>query len=150
MKITQEEAEKLIAMIKKYLGNKDFVFPNTKGKISFEVKGERRTDDFVVNIDRKGPDANNCTYQGRIKSNNVILMRIDITRTGIHTNPSTKEKIYGSHIHLYSEEYDIKEAIPIDWDNKDLYEACFDFFERFHIIENPKIERDPNQELGLI
>jgi hypothetical protein len=149
MRITKEEAEKLIAMIKKYLGNKEFVFPNSKGKICFEVKGERRTDDFVVNIERKGIDASKMTYQGRVKSNNTILMRIDINPTSIHTNPSG-ETIYGSHIHIYSKDFDIKEAIPINWNDKDPFEACFDFFEKFNIIEYPKIKPDPNQELGLI
>ena len=127
-KLTQEEANMLIEMLKKTVEeHSSQEFPKSSGKLSFDVIGERRTDEFVINIDRKGINAKGCTYQGRIKSNNTILMRLDVNPTSIHENPSTREKIKGSHLHIYSEKYDMQEAIPFDMENKDLYDLCYSF-----------------------
>ena len=70
IKLTQTEADMLIDMMKKFVEKRVLEFPSTKGKLSFDVIGEHRTDEFVVSIDRKGLNALGCTYQGRIKSNN--------------------------------------------------------------------------------
>jgi hypothetical protein len=139
IKLTQTEATMLIDTLKKFVKNHSLEFPAAKGKLSFDVVGERRTDEFVVNIDRKGINAEGCTYQGRIKANNIILIRLDINPTGVHPNPSNGEKIYGSHLHIYTEEYEMAEAIPFDTEGKDLYDLCYAFFEKFNIIEPPEI-----------
>jgi len=77
IKLTKTEADSLIAMLKRTVEQqKNLSFPSRKGKLCFDVLGERRTDEFVVNIDRKGINAQGCTYQGRIKSNNIILLRV--------------------------------------------------------------------------
>jgi hypothetical protein len=34
---------------------------------------------------------------------------------------------------------ELKEAIPFDVNNKDLYQLCFSFFERFNIVDPPTI-----------
>lgn len=124
-------------MLKNYVQTHSFEFPKASGKLEFEVLGERRTDEFVVNIDRKGINARGCTYQGRIKSNNIILIRLDVNPTSKHVNPSTGEKISGTHLHIYTEEYETREAIPFDVEDKDLYNTCYTFFEKFNIIETP-------------
>ena len=66
LKLTQVEADMLIDMLKKTIKSHAIEFPSAKGKLTFDVVGERRTDEFVVNIDRKGINAQGCTYQGRI------------------------------------------------------------------------------------
>ena len=139
MRLTQAEADMLIDMLKRTVEKHSMEFPSIKGKLSFDVIGERRTDLFVVNIDRKGINAQGCTYQGRIKSNNTILLRLDVNPTAIHPNPSSGEKIYGSHLHIYTEEYEMREAIPFDTENKDLYDLCYSFFKKFNIIEPPEL-----------
>jgi len=139
IRLTQAEADMLIDMLKKFVEKRVLEFPSTKGKLSFDVIGERRTDEFVVSIDRKGLNALGCTYQGRLKSNNLILLRLDINPTAIHKNPSSGEKIHGSHLHIYTEEHDIREAIPFDTEEKNMYELCFVFFERFHVVEPPTL-----------
>lgn len=143
LKLTTAEAKALIEMVKRTIENENLNFPEGQGKLEFEVKGERRTDEFIVNIDRKGPDAQKCTYQGRIKSSNVILMRLDMNPTAVHTNPSG-EKINGTHLHIYTEEYEMRNAVPFDVKDKDLFATCFTFFEQFNIIEQPKIIYQPN------
>ena len=139
IKLTQAEADMLIDMLKKVVKKHTLKFPSAKGKLSFDVIGERRTDKFVVNIDRKGLNAQGCTYQGRIKSNNFILLRLDINPTAVHPNPSSGEKIHGSHLHIYTEDHEMREAIPFDTEGKDLYELCFTFFKRFNIVEPPSL-----------
>ena len=67
-------------------------------------------------------------------------MRLDIDPNGRHTNPPPNhEVIHGNHLHIYSEEYGMTYAIPFDIENKDLYTLCYTFFEKFHIIEPPKV-----------
>jgi len=102
--------------------------------------GDRRDDVFVVNIERKGINAGGASYQGRTRHSGIILMRLDINPTGVHYNPDG-EKILGTHIHIYTEEHEMAMAIPFDVNNKDLYQLCYTFFDRFNIIDKPKIKQ---------
>ena len=135
--LKQEEAQRMIDALKKAAHN-EFFFPSGEGRLSFTAFGERRGDEFVVNIDRKGKLAEKCTYQGRVKQSNQVLMRLDIDPNARHRNPDDT-LIYGSHLHIYTEEYDMCLAIPFDIEDKSLFETCFTFFEKFNIIEPPDI-----------
>ena len=137
--LTKAEANKLIEMLKQTV-EEQIIFPQHKGNVSFSVVGERRNDIFIINIDRKGKMAEKCTYQGRVHQSNQVLMRLDIDPNGRHTNPPPESlTIYGNHLHIYTEEYDMKYAIPFDIGNADLYDLCYTFFEKFHIIEPPEV-----------
>lgn len=137
--LTQTEADKLIAMLK-HTVEKQILFPSQKGGVMFDVVGERRGDEFIINIDRKGKMAEKCTYQGRVKQSHQVLMRLDIDPNGKHTNPEPDGSVVcGNHLHIYNEEYDMRYAIPFDIENKDLYELCYTFFEKFHITEPPTV-----------
>lgn len=135
--LKQEEAQRMIDALKK-AAHDELYFPSGKGRLSFTAFGERRGDEFAVNIDRKGKLAEKCTYQGRVKQNNQVLMRLDIDPNAQHRNPDDT-LIRGSHLHIYTEEYDMLVAIPFDVEDKNLFETCFTFFEKFHIIEPPDI-----------
>ena len=137
IRLTQKEANMLIDMLKKTV-EKVISFPSTKGRVEFDVLGERKEDVFAVNISRKGINDAGATYQGRVRTSGAILMRLDVNPTAIHCNPDG-EKIRGTHLHVYSEEHDMDLAIPFDIVNKDLYELCYSFFERFNIIEPPSV-----------
>ena len=138
IKLTQKEADMLIDMLKKTV-QKEIIFPQTKGRVEFDVEGDKREDIFAINISRKGINAAGATYQGRVRTGSgAILMRLDVNPTGIHSNPNG-EKITGSHLHIYSEEHDMSLAIPFDIGNKDLHELCYSFFKRFNIIESPSV-----------
>ena len=138
VKITQKQADELILMLKNFLGNKEFLFPKSKGSIEFLVNGNNRNDEFLVNISRKGKKIMGCTYQGRIKSNNIVLVRLDINPSAVHRNP-TGEIFTGSHIHFYTEEFHEKFAIPFNTDKTDIYEIRHKFYEIFNIIKPPII-----------
>lgn len=138
MKITTEEAIRLIDMLKQHSLKTKLKFPDKKGKLEFNVYGEKlNQDEFVVNIERKGINLTSATFQGRIKSDNSILLRLDINPTGKHMNPSNGEIIEGSHLHTYTEEYGDKEAVVFNPESDDLYDVCLEFFEKFNIIESP-------------
>lgn len=68
----------------------------------------------------------------------LMLLEIDVNPSAIHINPDG-EKISGSHLHVYTEEYDTAFAMPFDINNKDLYQLCYSFFKRFNIIEPPNV-----------
>ena len=135
--LTQAEANRLIKMLKKTVED-HIVFPNKKGGTSFAVTGDHENDKFIINIDRKGKNAEKCTYQGRVSQSNQILMRLDIDPNGRHTNPDG-ELICGNHLHVYHELYDMKFAVTFDIDDKDLFQTCYTFFEKFHIIQQPTV-----------
>ena len=137
--LTQKEADKLIEMLKRTVEER-IIFPHQKGRVSFTVVGDRREDEFIINIDRKGKAAEKCTYQGRLRQSNQVLMRLDVDPNGRHTNPGEDGTIiYGNHLHIYNEEYEMKYAIPFDIQNKGLYELCYTFFTKFHIMEPPAV-----------
>jgi len=137
IKLTQIEADMLINMLKKTV-EKEIEFPSGKGRVEFDVQGERREDIFAVNISRKGINAEGASYQGRVRTSGTLLMRLDVNPTAVHTNPDG-EKIVGTHIHIYTEEHDMSLAMLFDVGDKDLYELCYKFFEKFNIIEPPNV-----------
>lgn len=137
--LTNEEATYLIDMAKHYIESKRFDFPNEKGQFSFDVVGTRNSDEFTVNIQRKGINFNSCTYQGRTKASNTVLMRLDVNPNAAHINPDDLSKITGTHLHVYSEKYGDKIAVPFDTKSDSLYETCFTFFKKFNIINAPGI-----------
>ncbi len=135
IRLTQKEADKLIAMLKRTV-EKEVSFPQKKGRVEFDVTGDRRDDIFVVNISRKGINASGASYQGRSRTRGHLLMRLDINPTQVHRNPDG-EKITGTHLHVYTEEHGMDMATPFDIGNNDLYQLCTLFFEKFNIIEQP-------------
>ena len=136
-KLTQQEADILISMLKHSIEH-EITFPCGKDRLEFDVRGERKNDIFVVNISRKGIDASKATYQGRVRASGAILMRLDVNPTSAHINPDGR-KILGTHLHIYDEKHEMAFAIPFDIENKNLFQLCYTFFERFNIIEPPSM-----------
>jgi len=139
IKLKREEAERLIKMLKRKVKDQILTFPNENESISFDVLGERRDDRLVVSINRRGINSKSCSFQGRNRANNIIVIKLDINQTARHINPRTGEVIIGSHLHIYDEEMEMKEAVPFDVRDKDLFSICLAFFEKFNIIEPPTI-----------
>ena len=137
IRLTQKEADMLIEMLKKTV-EKEISFPSGKGRIMFDVLGDRREDIFAIDISRKGINATGATYQGRVRTSGALLMRLDVNPTAMHPNPDG-EKIKGTHLHIYTEEHDMGFAMPFDIGNKDLFQLCYTFFQRFNIVEPPKV-----------
>lgn len=126
-KLTNEEARELINMLKHYAEKKSINFPELGNHIEFTVTGDTRANNFKVNIRRQRINGSGCTYQGRTAFDNTVLMRLDVNPTSVHWNPDG-EKITGTHLHVYTEEYDDKYAVAFDPKSKDLFDICFSFF----------------------
>ena len=137
IKLTQKEADTLIAMLKRAI-EKEISFPHSKGRVEFYVQGERKDDVFAANISRKGINANGASYQGRVRTSGVILLRLDVNPTAVHLNPDG-ETISGTHLHIYSEEHGMSLAVPFDIESKNLFQLCQAFFVRFNIVEPPNM-----------
>ena len=141
IKIKNEEAERLIKMFKRKVKEQVLSFPNENESISFDVFGERRDDRLVISINRKGINNKACTFQGRNRSNNIIVLKLDINPTARHINPVTGDVIIGSHIHVYDEDMELRGAVPFDVQEDDLFSICSSFFQKFNIVEAPAINK---------
>lgn len=137
-KMTTEEAIKLIDMLKERVNNTTLKFPTVGEKIEFEVYAIEEGKKFIININRGAIDNKKCTYQGRTYINSIALLRLDVTNS-FHINPDGT-KIQGPHLHIYNEENEMREAIPFNIENPNLYDYCLDFFKKFNlIVENSGI-----------
>ena len=138
-KLTTEEAIRLIDMMKKRVIDTTLQFPQLGNKLEFDVFAQKEGAKFIVNITRSSIDKKKCTYQGRTYINSMPLLRLDITNS-THMN-SDGTKIVGNHLHIYNEDTQMREAIPFDVENADLYVYCLQFFEKFHIMhENCNVQ----------
>ena len=133
IKLTTDEALKLIKELKERVMEASLQFPKLGDKLEFNVYAQRDGSKFLVNITRGSIDKKKCTYQGRTYINSVPLLRLDITNS-IHMN-SDGTKIIGNHLHIYNENTEMREAIPFDVTSLDLYGYCLQFFKKFNILE---------------
>lgn len=133
-KMSTEEALALIAMLKT-AAEKIINFPNRGERLEFDVVGEKKRDEFVVNITRSEINSDKCTYQGRTKGRNQVLMRLDIGATLRHSDAKSGEHIIGSHLHIYDEHFDLNAAVPFDFAGEHLIDTCMEFFKRFNIVD---------------
>ena len=133
IKLTTEEAINLIDILKEKVNETKLKFPQLGNKIEFEVQAQRDGTRFIINITRGKIDNKKCSYQGRTYINSIALLRLCVTNS-FHINPNGK-KISGTHLHIYSEEHEMGNAIPFDIENADLYDYCLSFFKKFNILE---------------
>ena len=132
-KMTTEEAIKLIDMLKERVTQTTLSFPKVGDKLEFDVQSQKEGDKFIININRGAIDKKKCTYQGRTYKNSIPLLRLDVTNS-FHINPDGK-KIEGTHLHIYSEDNEMREAIPFNIEDADLYDYCLSFFRKFNLLE---------------
>ena len=137
-KLTQDEAERLLSMLKHSL-IKEINFPQCGTSIEFDVEGETKQDIFCVNIFRGKINGKKYNISARIKKNGILLLELHINPTNVHINPDG-EKLIGSHWHSYDEKYGRKIAFPAyDIKDTDFVENTIKFFDEFNIIEKPKV-----------
>ena len=137
-KLTQDEADELLNMLKNTLVN-SISFP-TKGKsIEFDVKGDTKKNLFTIKICRGKIDREKYDTGARIKKNGILLLELHINKTKVHANPDGS-KIVGSHWHIYSEEYGRRMAFPAeDIESDKFVENTIMFLDKFKVIEKPTI-----------
>ena len=138
IKLSQEEADHLINMLKKSLVS-EIEFPEKGNQTEFNVMGEKRADIFSVNIFRGRINCRKYNINARIMKNGIMLLELHINPSNVHMNPDGN-KITGSHWHIYNEEYGRAWAFPAEEIcSEHFVENTVTFLDRFHVIEKPVI-----------
>lgn len=144
-RLTQEEAEHLLSMLKKSLAD-EIAFPEKGASIEFDVVGSEKKDLFATRIYRGRINSTKYEIGARIKKDGIMLLELHVNPNKTHVNPDG-EKLTGSHWHIYTEEYGRKQAFPAEDIQSDHFvENTLLFMERFNIIEKPSI----NYQLELL
>lgn len=137
-KLTNEEAHRLLEMTKRSLVA-EVGFPSCGGEEEFDVIGDTKKDVFAVKIYRGKIQPFKCNIGARIRKNGTMLLELHINPTNIHRNPDG-EKIYGSHWHIYTEEYGRAYAFPAGDIREDAFvENTIAFLTKFNVVEQPQI-----------
>ena len=138
-KLTQIEADMLISMLKESLEKNIEIPINKANRTEFEVvEVADKKEKFIINIARKGINNQAMTYQARHPRTGEILLRLDINPSTFHRNPDG-EKIEGNHLHVFTEGFGEKYAIPFEVKSNNFHDLCMEFFERFNLIDKPNV-----------
>ena len=136
--LSDSEARRLLEMIKVSLKSA-IEFPPMGKDTKFEVRGDTFKDVFTINIYRSKYNQLKYNYGALIKKNGIMILKLHISPSKVHQNPDGA-KIIGSHWHIYTEEHFCREAYPApDINADDFIENSIMFFNKFNIIEKPKI-----------
>ena len=137
-KLTQEEADILLKMLKKTLVD-EINFPPKGQQIEFNLTGDTKKDIFTTKIYRGKINRDKYEIGARITKNNILLLELHVSPSKVHPNPDGT-KITGSHWHIYSEEYGRRFAFPAeDLKSDDFVANTLLFFEKFNVVDRPSI-----------
>ncbi len=137
-KLTQEEAERLLNMLKKSLVQ-EITFPEKGASIEFDVIGSDSKELFTTKIYRGKINRHKYDIGARIKKNGILLLELHVNPGNTHLNPDG-EKITCSHWHVYTEEYGRRYAFPAEDIQSDHFEEnTILFMTKFNVIEKPSI-----------
>lgn len=139
--LTQTEADDLLRLPKKRIGNEIWYYPPLGGSIAIPLISVDRHEDFILDISRGKIDLSRGKNQNRARQI-FILARLDFGGSP-HRNPDEKE-VPCPHLHIYREGYGDKWAIPIpknDFPNIDNpIMILYDFMIFCNVIEVPSIQ----------
>jgi hypothetical protein len=107
--LTQDEADKLMAMEKRAADDKEWLFPPPGESVAIPLTSLDKRESFVLDVTRAQIRLTKATYQTRGRAV-IILMRLDLDGPP-HRNPDGEE-IPCPHLHIYREGYGDKWAIP--------------------------------------
>jgi hypothetical protein len=107
--LTQDEADKLMAMEKRAADDKQWLFPLPGDRVAIPLTSLDKRENFMLDVTRAQIKLTKATYQNRARAV-IILMRLDLDGPP-HRNPDGVE-IPCPHLHIYREGYADKWAIP--------------------------------------
>lgn len=137
-RLTQEEADKLLNMLKTAL-IEEINFPSKGASFEFDIQGDSKKDIFTAKIYRGKINRFKYELGARIKKDGIMLLELHINPGNIHTNPDG-QKLIGSHWHIYSEKYGRAYAFPAEnIQSDDFVKNTKLFLENFHLVEIPHI-----------
>lgn len=140
--LTQDEADKLMAMEKRATDEKEWLFPAPGDRVAIPLTSLDKRESFMLDVTRAQIKLTKATFQNRARVV-IILMRLDLDGPP-HRNPDDEE-IPCPHLHIYREGYGDKWAIPAPvsryTDTLDLFSTCEAFMQHCNIIGPPKIRK---------
>ncbi len=137
-KLTQSEIEKMLKMLKSTI-EKEVALPSLGNFVEFQVVGESKKDLFGIKVYRGRIQKNKLNLGAQIKKNGIMLLELHINPTNVHINPDG-EKIVGSHWHIYSEEYERRQAFPAsDVFGNNFIDDTIAFLTEFNVVEKPHV-----------
>src|SRR5271165_2901227 len=100
--LTQDKADKLIAMEKRAADERLWLFPVPGERVAIPLTSFDKRERFMLDVTRSQIKLTKATYQNRARAV-VILMRLDLDGQ-LHRNPDGEE-IPCPHPHVYREGY---------------------------------------------
>jgi hypothetical protein len=140
--LTQVEAEKLMAVEKKAVDQRRWLFPPPAECITVPLISTDKRENFSLDVNRFQIKLSKATFQNRVRVA-IVLWRLDIDGAP-HRNPDGQE-IPCPHLHVYREDFGDKWAIPAPSDRfpdtSDLFSTLLAFMQLCNIVEPPIIEQ---------
>jgi hypothetical protein len=140
--LTQAEADGLIAMRKRRIDDRVWLYPGLGGSVTVPLESVDGREDFLLDVYRARIDLLKGTYQNRAR-HVVVLVRLDFGGKP-HRNPDGEE-IASPHLHIYREGYGDKWAYPVPADRfsnlQDAWLTLQDFMRFCNIVEQPTFSR---------
>jgi hypothetical protein len=143
IEIAQAEADSLIEMEKRFVDDKDWIFPAAGGRIALALASLDNRENFMLDVTRAQIKLTKATYENRVRQA-IVLMRLDLDGPP-HRNPDGSE-ILCPHLHIYREGFGDKWAItaPVEryTNTLDLYSTCEAFLQHCHITGPSRMQRE--------
>ena len=140
--LTQDEADKLMAMEKRAVDEKEWLFPAPGDRVAIPLTSLDKRESFMLDVTRAQIKLTKATYQNRARAA-IILMRLDLDGPP-HRNPDGVE-ISCPHLHIYREGYGDKWAIPAPLatytNTLDRFSTFEAFMQQCNITTPPKIQK---------
>jgi hypothetical protein len=140
--LTQDEADKLMAMEKRAVDEKEWLFPAPGDRVAIPLTSLDKRESFMLDVTRAQIKLTKATYQNRARAA-IILMRLDLDGPP-HRNPDGVE-ISCPHLHIYREGYGDKWAIPAPLatytNTLDRFSTFEAFMQQCNITAPPKIQK---------
>lgn len=142
IEITQVEADALIEMEKRFVDDKDWIFPPPGERIALALTSLDKRENFMLDVTRAQIKLTKATYQNRVRQA-IVLIRLDLDGPP-HRNPDGTE-IDCPHLHTYREGFGDKWAVPAPeyrYKNvQDLFSTCEAFLQHCNITGPSKMQR---------
>jgi len=140
--LTQEEADKLMAMEKRAVNQSEWTFPGPAERIVVPLISADKRESFLLDVTRYQIKLTKATFQSRARVA-IILYRLDVDGAP-HRNPDGQD-VPCPHLHVYREGYGDKWAEPAPSgkfpDTTDLFSTLYAFMRHCNITEPPRIEK---------
>jgi hypothetical protein len=140
--LTQDEADRLMAMEKRSVDARDWLFPAPGERVAIPLSSLDKRESFMLDVTRAQIKLTKATYQNRARAA-IILLTLDLDGPP-HRNPDGVE-VPCPHLHSYCEGYGDKWAVsaPVNRypNTTDLFSTFEAFMGQCNVVEPPRIQK---------